>query len=59
MPQKESLYPADWLRVAEKDLNRVERLLNQHDPEIFPLQFSLDFSFCILNFRLNPCLTSR
>lgn len=34
MPQKESLYPADWLRVAEKDLNRVERLLADHDPEL-------------------------
>ena len=22
MPPKESLYPADWLRIAEKDLGR-------------------------------------
>ena len=23
MPRKESLYPADWLRIAEKDLQRA------------------------------------
>lgn len=33
MPPKESFYPADWLRIAEKDLKRVELLLNVHDPE--------------------------
>lgn len=33
MPGKESLYPADWLRIAEKDYTRVEHLLNIHDPE--------------------------
>ncbi len=25
MPREESLYPADWIRIAEKDLGRVER----------------------------------
>jgi len=33
MPREESLYPADWLRVAEKDLGRVEHLLGVQDPE--------------------------
>jgi len=33
MPREESLYPADWLRVAEKDLGRVEHLLDVQDPE--------------------------
>lgn len=33
MPREESLYPADWRRIAEKDLGRVERLLDIHDPE--------------------------
>lgn len=33
MPHEESLYPADWLRIAEKDLRRVEHLLGVHDPE--------------------------
>jgi len=33
MPREESLYPADWLRIAEKDLKRVERLLDDQDPE--------------------------
>jgi HEPN domain-containing protein len=33
MPGEESLYPADWLRIAEKDLKRVERLLEVQDPE--------------------------
>jgi HEPN domain-containing protein len=32
MPLRESLYPADWLRIAEKDLQRVEHLLNINDP---------------------------
>ncbi len=34
MPHEESLYPADWLRIAEKDLTRVSQLLDQHDPEL-------------------------
>lgn len=33
MPREESLYPADWLRVAEKDFRRVEHLLGIQDPE--------------------------
>jgi HEPN domain-containing protein len=33
MPREESLYPADWLRIAEKDLGRIEHLLDVHDPE--------------------------
>ena len=33
MPHEESRYPADWLRIAEKDWRRVERLLNDQDPE--------------------------
>jgi hypothetical protein len=28
MPHEESLYPADWLRLAERDWRRVERLLH-------------------------------
>ena len=27
MPHKESLYPTDWLRIAEKDWKRVKQLL--------------------------------
>lgn len=33
MPREESLYPGDWLRIAEKDLGRVKYLLNIPDPE--------------------------
>ena len=33
MPRKESLYPADWLKIAEKDLKRVESLIKINDPE--------------------------
>ena len=33
MPREESLYPADWIRIAEKDLSRVKRLLDDQDPE--------------------------
>lgn len=32
MPPKESLYPTDWLRIAEKDYARVGILLTAHDP---------------------------
>lgn len=32
MPGKESLYPADWLRIAERDLQRVAHLLAVQDP---------------------------
>ncbi len=33
MRREESLYPADWLRIAEKDLRRVEHLLTVQDAE--------------------------
>ncbi len=33
MPPKESLYSADWLKIAEKDFVRVHQLLNVKDPE--------------------------
>lgn len=34
MPHEESPYPADWIRIAEKDLGRVDGLLEKHDPEL-------------------------
>jgi HEPN domain-containing protein len=34
MPGEESLYPTDWMHIAEKDLKRVNRLLDEHDPEL-------------------------
>lgn len=34
MPREESRYPEDWLRLAEKDLGRVERALRDDDPEL-------------------------
>jgi HEPN domain-containing protein len=33
MPREESHYPADWRRIAEKDLRRAEHLLDIHDAE--------------------------
>jgi len=33
MKRGESLYPADWLRIGEKDIKRVGQLLDLHDPE--------------------------
>jgi HEPN domain-containing protein len=33
MAREESLYPADWLRIAEKDLARAKYLLNIQDAE--------------------------
>jgi hypothetical protein len=33
MPREESIYPTDWLHIAEKDLGRVEHLLDVRDPE--------------------------
>jgi HEPN domain-containing protein len=33
MPRRESRYPADWLRIAERDLARVDHLLDVQDPE--------------------------
>jgi len=44
MPPKESSNPSDWHRVAEKDLDRVGRMLDDDDPEAagFYLQQSLE-----------------
>jgi HEPN domain-containing protein len=33
MPREESLYPADWRRIAEKDLRRAEHMLDIRDAE--------------------------
>jgi HEPN domain-containing protein len=33
MSNKNSDYPKDWLRIAEKDYSRVEKLLKIEDPE--------------------------
>jgi hypothetical protein len=33
MRRKESNYPNDWLRIAEKDLFRVSILIDASDPE--------------------------
>jgi len=32
MPREESLYPADWLRVADRDVRRVRDMLKADDP---------------------------
>lgn len=44
MPREESRYPDDWLRIAEKDLARVERSLDDCDPELagFCLQQAIE-----------------
>ncbi len=34
MPPEESRYPTDWIRIAKKDLSRVERALRDGDPEL-------------------------
>ncbi|MDQ3458391.1 MAG: HEPN domain-containing protein [Deinococcota bacterium] len=34
MPSEESRYPADWLRIAEKDWGRAQRFVNEDDPEL-------------------------
>ena len=34
MPPEESRYSDDWLRIAEKDMRRVERSLRAEDPEL-------------------------
>jgi len=34
MPREESHYAGDWLRLAERDWERVGRLLNQDDPAL-------------------------
>ena len=33
MPRKESIYPRDWSRIAEKDFKRPQQLLKLEDPE--------------------------
>ena len=33
MPPSESSYSADWIRIADKDLKRVENLLSLDDPD--------------------------
>ena len=33
MPPKESLYPKEWFRIAEKDFKRAEQLLKLDDAE--------------------------
>ena len=47
MPRKESLYPQDWLKIAEKDLKRVKQLLKLKDAEAsgFYLQQALEKLF--------------
>jgi HEPN domain-containing protein len=44
MRGEESLYPADWIRVAERDWARVERLLAVQDPDLagFSLQQAVE-----------------
>jgi HEPN domain-containing protein len=44
MQRNESLYPPDWLAIAEKDLLRIEWSLRENDPEIagFFLQQSVE-----------------
>ena len=34
MPREESLYAGDWLRLAERDWERVRWLLDQDDPAL-------------------------
>jgi HEPN domain-containing protein len=33
MRREDSVYPRDWLRIAEKDLKRVKNLMEANDPE--------------------------
>jgi HEPN domain-containing protein len=44
MRPEESGYPTDWLRIAERDLSRVNRCLRDSDPEAagFFLQQTLE-----------------
>lgn len=51
MPRTESLHTADWLRIAEKDYTRIQRLLEAHDPEAagFYLQQAVE------NFSRHSC----
>ncbi len=34
MPHEESRYAADWLRLAQRDVERLGRLLDVHDPAL-------------------------
>lgn len=47
MPGEESQYPADWRRIAEKDLSRIAVALAARDAEDagFPLQQALEKLF--------------
>jgi HEPN domain-containing protein len=47
MQREESLYPAGWRRIAEKDMRRAQQLLGLHDPEAagFYLQQALEKFF--------------
>lgn len=47
MASEESSYPADWLRIAERDWGRVDRLLQAGDAELagFCLQQALEKFF--------------
>ena len=56
MQPQESRYPADWLRLAERDLARVERSLADNDPSLagFCLQQAVEKglkSFLLLHGR--------
>lgn len=44
MPLEEFSYIADWMRIAEKDLARVEKLIEYDDPELagFCLQLAVE-----------------
>lgn len=44
MPLEESSYPGDWLRIAEKDLHRVQYSIEVGDPDAagFFLQQSVE-----------------
>src|SRR5690348_15719531 len=33
MQHNDSLYPEDWLNIAEKDLKRLRRAMRAHDPD--------------------------
>ena len=46
MQDDESAYPEEWLRLAERDLTRVERLLKAEDPSLagFCLQQAVEKS---------------
>ena len=41
MSHKDSIYPSDWMKIAEKDFDRVEFLLKAHDTGFF-LQQSVE-----------------